>query len=178
MAKVEKIEYGGKEWRRYPESKRRTLRVYYQRHEKWKEPPVFLHRKIYEDNFGPIPEGFHIHHIDGNPDNNSPDNLAALPASAHGKITAEENNAPEKRAKIYARRQTDEWRKKQSESQKKRKQIEAVCQLCGEKFLTRSHSGNIKWCSECKKMQYSDKNGLHFSKKKQVERFGRVIVPY
>jgi hypothetical protein len=42
------------------------------------------HRKIYEDWYGiTIPEGFDIHHIDFDRDNNSPDNLLMLPAELH-----------------------------------------------------------------------------------------------
>ena len=36
-----------------------------------------LHREIWRDHFGPIPDGHHIHHIDGNPDNNDIENLNA-----------------------------------------------------------------------------------------------------
>ena len=173
------IEYGGKLWRRYPKSKKRTHRVYYQRHEKWKEPPVFLHRKIYEDNFGKIPEGYHIHHIDGDTENNSPDNLEALSPSEHSKITMEELLKDDNRRRAaYSKRGSVEARRRNSEAQKNRCSIEAKCKLCGKVFMTKSHSGNIKWCPECKKMIYSDKNGQHFSRKKQLERFGKVLAGY
>lgn len=173
------IEYGGVLWTKYPNSKRRTHRVYYQRHEKWREPPVFLHRRIYEDNFGLIPKGYHIHHKDGNTENNAPSNLEALPPGEHGKITAKElMNDPERREKAYGYRRSLEYRRKASASQKNRKQVETVCELCGENFVTKCHTGKIRWCPECKKMWYSDKNGQHFSKKKQLERFGEVKIPY
>lgn len=173
------VEYGGVLWTRYPNSKRRTHRVYYQRHERWKEPPVFLHRRIYEDNFGPIPEGYHIHHKDNNPENNSPDNLEALPARVHNRITIKELlSNPQRREKAYGGRASFEQRQLNSARQKNRKQIEATCSLCGDKFMTRCYAKEKRLCSECKKMWYSDKNGQHFSKKKQLERFGKVLVPY
>ena len=43
------------------------------------------HRKIYEENFGPIPEGYHIHHKDFNHNNNDPSNLEALHPDDHTK---------------------------------------------------------------------------------------------
>lgn len=42
-----------------------------------------LHRVVWEHHNGPIPKGFHVHHIDGDVENNAIDNLELLPASAH-----------------------------------------------------------------------------------------------
>lgn len=47
-----------------------------------------LYRKIYENNFGPIPKddsgrSYEIHHIDGNSSNNDPNNLIALSLQEH-----------------------------------------------------------------------------------------------
>lgn len=42
-----------------------------------------LHRLIYEECYGTIPEGFCIHHIDGDKENNSPGNLMLLSKSNH-----------------------------------------------------------------------------------------------
>jgi hypothetical protein len=44
------------------------------------------YRQIYIENYGDIPEGYHIHHIDGNPLNNDPKNLIAISAEEHAKI--------------------------------------------------------------------------------------------
>jgi len=35
-------------------------------------------KSVYEDNFGPVPKGFIIYHIDGDKDNDSPENLEAI----------------------------------------------------------------------------------------------------
>jgi hypothetical protein len=46
-----------------------------------------LHCVIAEWAFGgPIPKGFHVHHIDGNKLNNNPENLAVMSASEHAKL--------------------------------------------------------------------------------------------
>lgn len=42
-----------------------------------------LHRLIYENTYGPIPEGYIIHHIDGNKENNSPENLVMMSKTEH-----------------------------------------------------------------------------------------------
>lgn len=169
------VEYKGVKYHRYPDSKRRQLRVYYQHHSKWKEPPVFLHRKIYEDNFGPIPTGYHIHHIDGDTENNSPDNLQALPASVHASLESRKSWAEfgDARREVF---RTEEARKRNSDRQKKRVKKELTCDFCGDKFLSRAY--NSRWCQECKSNQYSDTHGKHFKKDYQIKRFGRVILPY
>ena len=41
------------------------------------------YRRIYIDNYGEIPKGFHIHHIDGDCHNNDPSNLEALSPEDH-----------------------------------------------------------------------------------------------
>lgn len=45
-----------------------------------------LHRLIYEEVFGPIPEGFHVHHLDMNKENLDPNNLVLLSKSNHHKL--------------------------------------------------------------------------------------------
>jgi hypothetical protein len=43
----------------------------------------YRHRKIYERRYGKIPDGYDVHHIDGNPGNNDPENLIALRQDVH-----------------------------------------------------------------------------------------------
>jgi hypothetical protein len=44
------------------------------------------YRKIYEKHFGKIPKGMHIHHVDGNPENNNIDNLVCITPEEHSII--------------------------------------------------------------------------------------------
>ena len=83
MSVVETCEWDGRTWRRYPDSPHRSYRVYFQRHERWKEPPIWLHQEIWKSVNGDIPEGFHVHHIDENPLNNAIENLECIPAAEH-----------------------------------------------------------------------------------------------
>ena len=50
------------------------------------------YRKIYEEAYGEIPRGYHIHHIDGNSHNNHPDNLVALSPEDHYDIHFEQGD--------------------------------------------------------------------------------------
>ena len=56
-----------------------------------------LNRVVWETCFGPIPDGFHVHHKDTDRANNQPDNLACMPGddhlSHHGYERADESRA-------------------------------------------------------------------------------------
>lgn len=77
---TECVEYCGRTWKRRPGSASRAARYYF------KNGDRSLHRQVYIDFIGEIPAGFHIHHRDGNPSNNHPDNLEAISASDHAKL--------------------------------------------------------------------------------------------
>lgn len=51
----------------------------------------YFHRLVYEDFYGDIPEGYHVHHIDGNKDNNCILNLKLLSSSMHSKEHYKDN---------------------------------------------------------------------------------------
>ena len=86
------IEWGGCTWHIYP-GRRES---YYERGEKrsGKKRTIRLHRAVYEHHFGPIPEGFDIHHRDGDKRNNSADNLECKPHSEHRAHHRKDEPAP------------------------------------------------------------------------------------
>jgi hypothetical protein len=51
-----------------------------------------IYRRIYEQHFGPIPQGYHIHHIDGDRTNNNPSNLIALSPKEHYNVHFEQGD--------------------------------------------------------------------------------------
>lgn len=89
-----------------------------------------LHRQVYIDNFGPIPEGYHVHHKDGNTWNNSPDNLVAISPADHMKETM---------------------------SQRWEHPIKRVCESCGKVYD--SISNKSRFCSKtCCHREWRRKN--------------------
>ena len=51
-----------------------------------KYPNKYLHRLIFEDFYGWIPDGYHVHHIDGNSLNNCILNLKLIRNGEHSKL--------------------------------------------------------------------------------------------
>jgi hypothetical protein len=84
MAVVETVEWGGRVWRRYPESKRRNHRVYFQCHAS-AGSPLWLHQEVWKAAHGEIPDGYEIHHKDDDSLNNALDNLDCIPLAEHRK---------------------------------------------------------------------------------------------
>lgn len=79
--------YGGKLWRAYYGWNGNLYlgRTSYKRR-------LLLHRVLWEDKHGPIPDGFVVHHIDGNRWNNEPENLELLSSAQHSRHHNAEKN--------------------------------------------------------------------------------------
>jgi hypothetical protein len=45
--------------------------------------PIRVHRLIYEAHYGPLPEGMIVHHKNGDPRDNRPENLEAMTQADH-----------------------------------------------------------------------------------------------
>lgn len=75
------LELDGRIYRRYPGCGRKNAERYYT----CVNDNGFrvYHRDLWEKHKGPIPKGFHIHHRDENPLNNSLDNLECLSPAEH-----------------------------------------------------------------------------------------------
>jgi hypothetical protein len=144
---VETVEFNGNTYRRYPESKRRQHRVYFQYHDCSKKSPRYLHRDVWMFHNGPIPKGHHIHHVDGNPLNNSINNLMCVDEATHRKLDAERgaNRTPAVVANLARIRPlaaawhaTEEGKKWHSENSKRswesRQPTDLVCRLCKSPF--------------------------------------------
>ena len=109
-AVVETVVFNGKRYNRYPESPNPAHRRYFAR------SGARLHRDVWIFHNGPIPEGMHVHHIDGDTGNNDISNLACVSRKEHWRLHAEElsarNRTPEQRKHLDGiRSKASEWHK-------------------------------------------------------------------
>ena len=108
-----------------------------------------LHRVVWEYHNGEIPEGYDIHHIDGDRSNNDAENLQMLPAHDH---YAEHMNRPERKEKSresvrIASEAARKWHstpdgfqfhsKLAAEYWKNAEEREYICTYCGRRFKTK-----------------------------------------
>lgn len=92
---TESVVFNGRKYNRYPESTNPAHRRYFIIGGGGQS----LHRAIWEHYNGPIPDGWHIHHKDGDWNNNDISNLECIPAEEHRKehkqYTSEFHKRPE-----------------------------------------------------------------------------------
>lgn len=79
---MESIRFNGVPYRRYPDSPRRSDRLYFTASYN-ASGEQRLHRAVWAAAHGPIPDGHHVHHIDGDPLNNDVSNLRCVTPKEH-----------------------------------------------------------------------------------------------
>lgn len=145
----------------------------------FKEKRERLHCYVWRFFYGDIPEGFHIHHKDGNKDNNDIENLACVLKSEHlsyhsKKYAAEhqkEITENMNKARVFANKwhKSEEGRKWHSfhakENIKNMTPKEYVCQFCGKKYMSLPVGGNKKFCSNNCKSAARRKSGVDNEKR-------------
>lgn len=81
---AETITFNGIRFRRYPDSPRRSDSHYYRPDGRYIKRSVgYLHQEVWKFHNGDIPDGYHVHHRDGNPLNNDITNLECIPGFDH-----------------------------------------------------------------------------------------------
>ena len=131
-----------------------------------------MHRYVWEFYNGKIPDGYEIHHKDGDHANNTIENLQCLSKVEHQKLHSENlseekrewyrknlaENARPKASEWHRSDEGREWHKEQYERTKEalHKKVEKTCVNCGKVFLGHSTS---KYCSNACKSAYRRKTG-------------------
>jgi len=108
-----------------------------------------LHRTVWEFHNGEIPKGYHIHHIDGDRNNNSIENLQMIEGKKHGHLHGKEEARIEKSMENMKKAQVEakKWHGSQegyafhSQLGKKnfenRTPITYKCTYCGKEFQSK-----------------------------------------
>lgn len=136
---------------------------------------IRAHRFVWERHKGPIPDGMHIHHIDGDKSNNEIDNLELMSPSDHLSMHMKEWVAdPEYKARMdqnldNIRHLTKEWHSSEEGLEWHRQHginvfqniqpIEFICEECGKDFKAKPLGVN-KFCSNACKSAYRRRMGF------------------
>lgn len=169
---TETVTVDGIRFVRYPDSDRRNDRVYYKGHVPGKGIR-YLHRYLWRREHGPIPDGHHVHHLDGDPLNNALENLVCMPGrrhmSKHSKQWHEEH--PEESAAHWAKAveaappwhsspEGKAWHSKNGKlSWEMRDPVGYVCEQCGTHFASLKR-GKVRFCSNACKSAWRRAAGI------------------
>ena len=113
-----------------------------------------LHRAVWKAFFGDIPDGYEIHHCDGNKDNNNIENLQCLSksehASRHQQKNREQRTCPVCGQQFVVRKSSRKiYCSPQCSGKAHATKFERKCVICGKRFTTRP-SEDCQTCSpEC-----------------------------
>lgn len=156
----EAMVYDGITWYRDVDSDNNLFRYWH------KSNGDLLHRYIYEKHYGPIPEGYAIHHIDFDMYNNDPTNLMCLTPQQHMAIHMKcnaENEAFIAKRKEHLdkiRPMSKEWHASEEghkwhveHGKKVASEVEErayICEQCGKEFFTKPFGTNKFCCNACK----------------------------
>lgn len=130
--------------------------------------PKRLHVYVWEKFNGEIPKGYHVHHIDGDTDNNEIENLALLSQEEHLKLhgSYQKNKAiARKNIRDYAQPAAVEWHKSDTgrewhkihylkNPQNLHGVVEVTCAYCGKTVTKGRGGGGNKYCSNACKSAY------------------------
>ena len=132
-----------------------------------------LHVAVWEFYSGQtVPEGYEIHHKDGNPFNNDYSNLECMSRTDHRKATKQD---PEKNRRhlekirdvVNAWHRSEEgraWHREHARAIKLEPKIEVVCKCCGKVFLAKKKGAEL--CSRA--CQTKDFNRRHVRTEKRI----------
>jgi len=133
---------------------------------------TLLHKAIWEDNFGPVPDGYIVHHKDHDKINNDPMNFELMTLSMHAKHHAPHNKwvgSPEnKKQLIEAGKMSKEWHASPEGIEwhsthgratwVNRQKYTKECIICGNEYQT-PFPTRSKYChANCKQQATRDRN--------------------
>ena len=154
-------EFNGKIYRKYKNERYFTRGI------------KFMHREVWKFYNGDIPKGYHIHHIDGNPENNDISNLQMIEASEHLSMEGKRRHAenPEwsrefhlkgiaAAPKWHSSKEGKEWHKRHAKKFNFGKQTygNRECDVCGTEFVAKSN--HQRFCSNKCKSKYRRDSGI------------------
>lgn len=167
---VERIEWNGYRYRRYPESKHLSDARYFRR--TYNGGSSFLHRDMWEHHHGPIPEGMEIHHVNGDTTDNRLENLQCLSSREHsakhpvwgGRRDEQREHLERIRPKAAAWHSTAEGAELHKRLARKLREgwepRQKKCEHCAGDFATRTVGHHDRFCSNACKSAWRRASGV------------------
>lgn len=147
-----------------------------------------LHRAVWESMNGPVPGGFHVHHLDHDTANNQPNNLGLLRDAAH---LSHHSSQPEARQRWQAvlklaQAAAPAWHKSEDGREWHRGHGQTTwaelaptagtCQQCGEAFTVKViQRRELRFCSNKCKSAARRSSGID-NENRTCERCGKVFA--
>lgn len=138
-----------------------------------------MHRYVWRYYNGPIPKGYHIHHIDHDKSNNTIENLQLITIKKYTTMHSEEHvksnyeamcnnlikNAVPKSKEWHKSEEGHEWHKKHYEEMKDKLYVKVTkkCKCCGKEYET--YKGRNYFCSNACKSKWRRKSGIDNEKR-------------
>jgi hypothetical protein len=142
----------------------------YYRKDQWsKDGPANLHRAVWVEHRGNIPNGFEVHHRDGDSFNNAIGNLELISRSAHrrlhllekhrdGKMAPPSTHALRRAAEWHRSAEGREWHRNHAINMR-RKMHRAICRICSREFPTPQPT-RAKYCHpNCRAKAFRQRHG-------------------
>ena len=126
---------------------------------------VRLHREVWKDKHGEVPNGFHVHHKDHDRHNNGLDNLELMTKSEHISHHQKGHNRPfpvvalEAAAKWHKSEEGRAWHRDHYEKNKQSLHVKSMreCNQCGKEYEV---TGIGKFCSNNCKSKHRKLSGV------------------
>jgi hypothetical protein len=134
-----------------------------------------LHRFVFEREVGPIPAGMFVHHIDGDKENNAPDNLALMTqsehAAHHAALWTDEHLEVMRRVVVecaqpaakawHGSKAGREWHRQHAMKHSKVfESVERVCEYCGREYTAKNAITANRFCSNACKSAWRRASGI------------------
>lgn len=141
---------------------------------------IRLHRVVYETNYGPIPKGMHVHHVNNDRSDNNPENLEIMDPSGHLAHHGNENRGLHSRrwrsghgarvlklaAEWHRSEEGRKWHRRHYERMGHllhERRYEKQCEICGSSYKTADEKS--RFCGRSCKAAERRRSGIDNEKR-------------
>src|SRR3990167_709873 len=132
-----------------------------------KHGSLALHRQIWTDAYGPIPDGHHIHHLEHDSTNNKLSNLDCMSAGEHAG-----HHYSSKAAVLHGQQARQKLSETKKQQWAERPAVEYTCEECGKHYLLKHFRKRNRFCSPQCNSRWWNKERERRRKKRNMDASG------